>query len=242
MTGHASFRLPRYDEEVLGSGLRIRTSHWGSRPTVALAVVFPRGGSIWEPAGSAGISEITVESFLGGTRRRSAQELAEALDDLAAILDLTAGYDTSVARMYLLEPDLTAGLELLREVLFEPSCPEDELNKVKSRMLDAIESQRSDPDFIVQERMVAALYGSHPYGRLLPDQDFLGRASLEDVAAFHKRAFDPGSATIIVSGQLPPARAMDAVRRVFEPLASGGATSNDPGLPPQTAWRGRFIS
>lgn len=230
MTGRSGFRLPRYDECVLGSGMRIRASRWGSRPTAAIAVVFPRGGSIWEPAGSLGISEITVESLLGGTASRTAQELAETLDDLAALLDLSAGFDSTVARFYLLEPDLQEGLELLSELLFSPGCPESELEKVKSRMQDAIESQRSDPDFVVQERMVAALYGDHAYGHLLPDPDFLARATLDDVTSFHRAAFDPSEATVILSGQIPTERAMETLRRVFEPLR-GPTTPSLPGPP-----------
>jgi len=80
---------------------------------VAVSVVFPGAGSASDPKGREGTAELASDVFLGGTRTKSARELAVALDDLAAILEVSAGSDSSVARLFVLEPDLDASLALL---------------------------------------------------------------------------------------------------------------------------------
>ncbi|HTS02874.1 MAG TPA: insulinase family protein, partial [Thermoanaerobaculia bacterium] len=113
------FALPRFAGTRLPSGLAVRAVRWGSRPTVAASLLFPGAGSTADPPGRDGTADLTADTFLGGTRSKTARQLAEALDDLAAAVDVSAGSDSSVARLHVLERDLDAGLALFAEVLSE---------------------------------------------------------------------------------------------------------------------------
>ncbi|HQR46727.1 MAG TPA: insulinase family protein, partial [Thermoanaerobaculia bacterium] len=164
------FAPPPFLEARVGPGMTARAARWGKRPLVAVAVVFPGAGCASDPAGLEGLADLTADSFLGGTRRRTARQLATAIDDLAAILEISAGSDSSVARLFVLESDLDAGLALLAEVLTEAAFPGDEFEKSRRRLIDTLTEQRSEPDFLARERLLDRLYPGHPYGRLTPTE------------------------------------------------------------------------
>jgi zinc protease len=225
------FAPPPFVTATLSSGLPARAARWGRRPTVAVSVLFPGGGSAADPAGREGTAEIAAETFLGGTRRRTARQLAEALDDLAAVLDVSAGTDSTVARFSVLEKDLEEGLALFAEVLTEATFPEDEFEKARRRQIDALTEQRSEPDFLARERLLDRLYPGHPYGRLTATEKGLLALTRDDVAAFAAEKHVLARATIILAGAADPERLIAVAERTFGSLPRG-ATPPAPEVPP----------
>jgi zinc protease len=234
------FSLPTFTGTRLANGVAVRAARWGRRPTVAVAVLFPGAGSAADPPSREGMAEITGDTFLGGTRRLSARELGEALDDLAASLEVSAGSDSSVARLFVLEKDLDEGLALLAEVLTESTFPEDEFEKNRRRQIDVLAEQRSEPDFLARERLLDRLYPGHPYGRLTATERGLASLSQGDVAAFAAARFSLANATLILAGAPNPDALLRAAERAFGGL-SAGVLSPPAAVPPPPAVPGFSI-
>ncbi|HSB64326.1 MAG TPA: pitrilysin family protein [Thermoanaerobaculia bacterium] len=226
------FLLPSFTGARLANGLELRAARWGRRPTVSVSVLFPGAGSAADPPGREGTAEITGETFLGGTRRRDARALAEAIDDLAVNLEVSAGSDSSVARLSILEKDLDAGLALLAEVLTESTFPEDEFEKNRRRQIDVLAEQRSEPDFLARERLLDRLYPGHPYGRLTATEKGLEALTRDSVALFATDRFALVGATLILAGAADPDVLLRAGARAFEGLPSGLGTPASPVPPP----------
>ena len=234
------FSLPTFTGTRLANGVAVRSARWGRRPTVAVAVLFPGAGSAADPPAREGMAEITGDTFLGGTRRRNARELGEALDDLAAILEVSTGSDSSVARLFVLEKDLDEGLALLAEVLTESTFPEDEFEKNRRRQIDVLAEQRSEPDFLARERLLDRLYPGHPYGRLTATEKGLASLSQGDVAAFAASRFSLANATLILAGAADPDALLYAAERAFGGLPAG-VLSPPAAVPPPPAIPGFSI-
>jgi predicted Zn-dependent peptidase len=211
----------------------VRAAKWGKRPTVSVSIVFPGGGSASDPPGQEGLAELTADTFLGGTRRKNAKALAAAIDDLAAIVDVSSGCESTVARLVILEPDLDAGLELLAEVLTEATFPEDEFEKSRRRLIDALTEQRSQPDFLAQERLLDRLYPGHPYGRLTPTERGLAAATRDDIARFAAERLSLARATVLLGGAAGPERLLRAAEKAFGglPLLPAGPPPAVPDAP-----------
>ncbi|HEX5855988.1 MAG TPA: insulinase family protein, partial [Thermoanaerobaculia bacterium] len=215
------FVLPTFTGTRLANGLAVRAARWGRRPTVAVSVLFPGAGSAADPPGREGMAEIAGDTFLGGTRRRDARALAEEIDDLAAVLEVSAGSDSSVGRLFVLEHDLDEGLALLVEVLTESTFPEDEFEKNRRRQIDVLVEQRSEPDFLARERLLDRLYPGHPYGRLTATEKGLEALTRDDVASFAATRFSFADATLIIVGAADPDALIRAAARAFEGLPAG---------------------
>jgi zinc protease len=226
------FLLPSFTGARLANGLELRAARWGRRPTVSVSVLFPGAGSAADPPGREGTAEITGETFLGGTRRRNARALAEEIDDLAAHIEVSAGADSSVARLSILEKDLDAGLALLAEVLTESAFPEDEFEKNRRRQIDVLAEQRSEPDFLARERLLDRLYPGHPYGRLTATEKGLEALTRDSVALFAAGRFSFAGATLILAGAADPDVLLRAGARAFEALPAGSGAPASPVPPP----------
>ncbi|MEO6324118.1 MAG: pitrilysin family protein [Thermoanaerobaculia bacterium] len=226
------FFPPPFVHHALSSGLEVRAARWGKRPTVAVSLLFPGAGSVADQSGREGTSEITAESMLGGTSRKSSRELAEAIDDLAAVVDVAAGFDSAVARLFILEKDLEQGLDLLAEVLGEASFPEDEIEKNRRRQIDLIKEQRSEPDFLARERLLDRLYPGHPYGTLTATEAGLLAITRDDVLGHYRTRFSLQGATLILVGAAEPGRLIAAAERTFGRTSLGIATRDGAIEPP----------
>ncbi len=226
------FPLPPFVEQRLSSGLTLRAACWGKRPSVAAALLFPGAGSVSDPEGFEGLAEVASDTFLDGTRSRSGQELAEAVDDLAMSLGVSAGYDSAVAHMAVLERDLDAGLSLFAEVLSEPAFREEEVDRNRRRHVDSLREQRSEPDFLGRERLMAELYPGHPYGRLAATEKGLLALTSDDVRAFYSSRFRFANATLVLVGPGDEGALLSSAARAFRTASPGDASVRAPLSPP----------
>jgi zinc protease len=226
------FALPRFAGTRLPSGLTVRATRWGRRPTVAAALLFPGAGSTADPPGLDGTADVTADTFLGGTRTKTARQLAEALDDLAAVAEVSAGSDSSVARFYVLERDLDAGLALFAEILTEATFPEEEFDKGRRRLIATLQEQRSEPDFLARERLYDRLYPGHPYGTVSPSEKGLTALTREDVLGFARRRFSLARATLVLAAAADPDALLAAARRAFGGLPGATADAGETVPPP----------
>ncbi|HEX7579076.1 MAG TPA: pitrilysin family protein [Thermoanaerobaculia bacterium] len=226
------FPLPPFVEERLPSGLTLRAARWGKRPSVAAALLFPGAGSVSDSEGLEGLAEVASDTFLDGTRSRSGRELAEAIDDLALSLDVSAGYDSAVAHMAVLERDLDAGLTLFAEVLSEPAFLEVEVDRNRRRHVDSLREQRSEPDFLGRERLLAELYPGHPYGRLAATEKGLLSLTAADVQRFFSSRFTFTNATLVLVGPGDEGTLLSAAARAFRTAAPGATPAWAPPSPP----------
>lgn len=228
----APFTLPPFASALLPNGLRVRAARWGRRPTVAASLVFPGAGSASDARGKEGIAEVAAETVTGGTPARTSRQIAEALDDLAAVMEVSAGFDSSVARLFVLERDLDAGLSLFAELLSECSFPEAEVEKSRRRNIDLLREQRSEPDFLARERLLDRLYPGHPYGSLTATEAGLAALGRGDVVAHWRGRCTLQGATLVLVGAADPERLVAAAAKVFAGLDSTAAAPNGHVPPP----------
>src|SRR5688572_27842159 len=99
----------------------------------------------------------------------------------------------------------------------EPSFPEDEIEKRRGEMLNAIRQDEDSPAAMAMQALFAMLYpDQHPYGRPTKGTvDTVGRIQRADLVAFHRARFAPSTVTAIIVGDVDRDRALAAGGRVF---------------------------
>ncbi len=113
-------------------------------PLVNLVVLI-RTGTYVEPEGKEGLAELTGYLLArGGTASRTAEDLEERLDFLAARLGSGIGNTQGSVSLNLLRKDLDEGLAILREVLTAPRFQEDKLTLRKQQLLQEMRQRNDD--------------------------------------------------------------------------------------------------
>jgi zinc protease len=144
-----------------------------------------------------------------GTATRTSEEIARELDTMAATVSITAneGSQISTVSGSALSDQLDSVLALAADILQHPKFADEELARYKTRASAALEEQRSDPDFLAQERYSIAIYGDHPASSMGLTKEALGKITRDDLVKFHRENYVPDHAIIGVSGDITLAEA-----------------------------------
>jgi zinc protease len=157
--------FPEIPEFRLPSGAKALVLTDAHLPRVSVKLALPVG-RIHDPDEMLGLTQVVVDMLKEGTRRRSSQEIAEALDHHAVDFDYQVYMEHTILSLTALSSQLDAALEILSDLLQRPAFPAQELVKVKSRWINHILTQRADPGFLANERMFGELFPEHPYSRV----------------------------------------------------------------------------
>ena len=104
---------------VAPNGLVILTEHLPAVRSVA-AGVWVRAGSGHEPVAQVGISHLLEHLVFKGTERRTARELALALEERGGTLDAWTGRDSTAFTAHVLDEDLPLAVEVLTDLVRHP--------------------------------------------------------------------------------------------------------------------------
>ena len=197
---------------VLPNGLTIIAARNRLIPAVSLAIGVNAGASA-DPDGATGTAALTARVLDKGTARYGADAIADELDGRGASLSVGAGRQQIVVSATCLVDDLGAVLPVACVVARAPAFPEAEVTTRRAELLTAIREAADDPGSVAVDALNAALYPhGHPQGRPVRgyagDVEALTRAHLQ---AFHRRAFAPSAATVVIVGDLDADGLVDAV-------------------------------
>ena len=93
-------------------------------------------------------------------------------------------------------------MDLLAEVITEPSFPENEVELAKQNTKESLRQQRAQPSFLASEMVSRVMYGDHPYSVVAPTPESIDRSSREEFVKFHRAMLVPNNAVFIVVGDV----------------------------------------
>jgi len=179
-------------------------------------VLYVRVGQYLEPADKLGLADMTGHLLArGGTASKTAEELEEELDFLAAQLGSSIGETQGTVSLNLLAKDLDAGLALLREVLTAPRFQEDKLQLYRQQMLQAMRQRNDDAADIEARERDFLVFGESFWANRLPTAATVNAIQREDLVAFHRRWFHPANFVVAASGDFDRAAMVARLERLF---------------------------
>ncbi len=218
-------------------GVTVIVSRRPQIPLVSIVILF-RGGTLVEPAAQAGVAAVTAELIQRGTRAHPGERFATALDAIGAKIDVGASTDMITVTLSALTSHLDEALDLLEEMLVRPALAPEDFRKVRAEAIASLRASEEDPGFIANRAFLKALYGDHPYGRIVEGSaDTLGTLTGQDCAAFWKKVSGARGAILTAAGDVTASDLSGRVkRRLSAWLARPGAPHPEPpGLPPPPA-------
>jgi zinc protease len=205
----------------LENGLRLIHEQRPGTEVVALDFYVDAG---WLREDRPGVSYLTGRLLEEGTRRRSAHELAAAIEDVGGAMEVTP----SGCSLRMRAEDFPLALELLADVVREPAFPLKAVDWTRQRILAELQSDLEDPAFQAEQMFRGLVYGTHPLGRdPRGDPSEIRTLTRDLVAAHHAQYFAPDNAILVVVGDFDPRTLGRLARAWFGSWAPGRCT-----LPP----------
>jgi zinc protease len=212
---HADAPAPTVIRRVLPNGLTVIV-----RPDPSVGVVAAslqvRAGSLFETADTAGISNFLHRVMVRGTKRYTAMQLTEAIEDLGGSLDASGDVEYTEVRGAALARNWEALLGLVAEVALRPTFPNEEIERERRLIQSALQTRGDTPFQRAFDAMLQDLYGAHPYawpsaGRR-ESVERIDRAALQ---AHYAAIYRPDRMVLAVSGHVPGDRVVRVAERLF---------------------------
>lgn len=210
-----ALKLPQVHETTTSSGLTVLAAERGPLPMVAMRLIL-RAGSALDPKDKHGLADFTARLLRRGTARLNADEIDETIEFVGA--GLSVGANEDLISLFLTTPaeHFPAMLELMGQLVREPTFPEREVTQARERTLAGFANDLDDPETIAGRAFTRALWGSHPYGH-----DVGGSAAhvktftREDLVRFHREHLGPRVAILSVVGAVSPQRVAQEAEKAF---------------------------
>lgn len=208
------FELPATTDFTLPDGLKVTLVPYGAVPksNVSLAV---RVGNVDEKAGQTGLADSMGKLLLQGTQTKSAVQVAEAAAKLGGPLAVNVREDETSLDIECLGDSTADAVRLIAEVARTPAFPASELARLKGDLQRDVAIQRSQPQPLAEESYARAIYGNHPYGRVLPVKAQIEKFTLEQARQLWAGHAGADQAHVYVVGRFDAAAVRASIEQAF---------------------------
>jgi len=208
-------RLPPVTRATFDNGLRVQVAEYHELPLVEFYLIIGAGAA-QDPAGKEGLAALAAAALRRGAGRLSAETLARAIESLGGRIEATAGTEGTTVTGEFLARDFAAGLDLLRQVLLDPTFARDEIRRAREEQVAGIVAGLEETSAVADKCFASFLYGAHPYGRPVEGRrSTVARLGRGDVTDFYDRWYRPNNTILVLVGDVRAADAVVALREAF---------------------------
>jgi zinc protease len=226
------YHFPSVATKTLPNGLKVFVVSDRREPSVAARLIIFSAGGIDDPAGSPGVSQMTANLLTQGTKRRSAQDIADAIDFVGGQLTAQAGKDATTITLNVVKKDLNLGLDLMSDVVLHPAFKPEELDRRREQVLSSLTVQYSNPDYLASLTFNHVVYSGSPYGWPIEGTpDTVKKLKSEDLVKFHDAHYAPNQGFLAFAGDIAPEEAFALAEKYFGDWAKIDLPAATPAVP-----------
>jgi len=229
-----AFTVPAHETYTLPNGLIVTLVPYGNIPKVTVSVAVD-AGRIDQGSAHGGVANITGDLLKEGTSTLSSGQLADAAARMGSTLDVEVSEDQTTAALDVLSEFGPDAARLLAGVLEHPLLPEQELPRLKNNALRQIAVNASRPQTIAEVRFRKILYGSHPYGTVMPSEEEINQIAIQDVKDYFAANFNPRRSHLYVAGKFDSAAVKKAIADGFGAWEQKGEAKTKTAPTPQAS-------
>ncbi|RXJ73651.1 pseudouridine synthase [Veronia nyctiphanis] len=210
----------------LASGAKVALIQKKTRGESVVIQISGQMGDLESLKGKSAIGSAAGALLLKGTTTRSREEIKTALDQLETAYYVGGGNGSFFGDIETTKTNLTPAMQVITDVLRNPSFPKKEFDLYKEEQRVAIEQMMQDPEALASmalRRLHSPYEKGHPrYTPTFEEQlEELAAVKYEDVAAYYKRFYGADQMQISVIGDFDK----DAVIKALNTLTADWASS-----------------
>jgi zinc protease len=211
-TANKDYPIQKFE---LANGLKVLLKKDSRLPFVEFRAVL-QGGVLAESPANNGITRLFSNVLLKGTARRSAEKIATEIESIGGHMDSYGGNQSFGLNAEVLSADFVVGLDLISDVLLNPTFPANELEREREVQIAGIAARKDDLLKSAGVAMRRALFGESGFGLdPLGTEETVQRISVADLRAYHQKLTVANNCVLAIYGDIDIANTKAAVERVF---------------------------
>ena len=160
-----------------------------------------KAGTVSDPQNQLGITNFVGEMLLRGTKNKTKAQLDLELDQMGARLEVETRAEALILRGAVLSKKLDSFLNLVNEIVTEPSFLETEIVKLKAEIVSGILEELSHDQSLGARKFNEFLFQDHPYGKpILGKVKDIQNLRLEDILRHYQWLFTEEKLLVVGTG------------------------------------------
>ncbi|NOQ66838.1 MAG: insulinase family protein [Desulfobacterales bacterium] len=199
----------------LENGITLLVREDDTVPTVGIRAVFPGGIRAETPVTNGAFSYIS-DLLPRGTLNMSANEIAEAVADMAGGITGFAGKNTFGIKADFLARFFPDGLNLVRDIIREPAFNATEAGKILPELLAQLKQQEDSLTSFAFQEFNGMMFEGHPYGlNSIGSADAIKSFTPAALKNIYQQHAQPDHLVLAISGDVKAEETKDLVVRLF---------------------------
>ena len=207
-----------YNIHTLSNGLRI--IHAPNQSAVAYCGFAVDAGTRDEADHEQGMAHFVEHLLFKGTKKRHAWHILNRMENVGGDLNAYTNKEETIVYSAFLAEHFPRAVELLADIVFHSTFPQQEIDKEVEVIIDEIQSYEDSPSELIFDDFEELLFPNHPLGRnILGKPDLLHQFKCEDALRFTSRYYRPENVVFFVQGNVDFKRVVRLVERATADVA-----------------------
>lgn len=217
--------FPKPVEKTLANGLRVIFVERGGTSLATAQLLIKNGGEV-DPYDKAGLADMVASLLTKGTTKRTAPQIAEAIEALGGMIDYGARWDASQVSVNVASAQIDPAMEILADVARRPTFKDDEIERQRQQSIDQLSFMLADPGTLARYVASRVVFGNTPYGHPLNGTpESLALIKRDDITRLHSTYYRPDNAILVIGGDLRSDDAFKLAERYFGDWANPASPS-----------------
>jgi zinc protease len=225
----------RTKRSTLASGMKLALLSKSTRGASVRGTISLHFRDVAGLTGKNAIADLTADMLERGTAKKTRQQVQDEIDRLKARLHVSGGTGTTTVSIETTRENLPKVLDLVAEILKEPSFPASEFEILRQENLAQIDQMKTEPQAVAQTAYMRRLR-SYPKGdpRYTPTPEEsleeYKAATLDQVKTFWKESYGASNAEAVFVGDFDEAATAAQLAALFGSWKSPSAYTRVPSV------------
>ncbi len=213
---------------TLSNGLRIATEAMPGLKSASVGIWVMAGGR-HEAAEQNGIAHFLEHMAFKGTTRRSALQIAEAIEDVGGYINAYTSREMTAYYARVLAEDVPLAIDVIGDIVLNPVFDPKEIEVERHVILQEIGQALDTPDDVIFDWLQEAAYPDQPFGRsILGPEDRVGAFQRDDFLRFVSQHYGPDQMILAAAGRVDHDRIVELALAQFGDLKPVGTALIQP--------------
>ncbi|WP_444998201.1 M16 family metallopeptidase [Aliikangiella sp. IMCC44359] len=210
-------KSPKVWQAQATNGLKTYGIHNDEVPLVNFSLNIA-GGMLFDDPEKIGVANLVARSMNKGTKRKTPQQLEEAIKQLGAQIEINANKQSITIDGNTLAKNYKATMALVSEILLEPRWDEKEFILIKESVLSEIKQQQARPPLVAENQFNQLLYGKNHLlaNNLLGNEKSISKIAISDLKAYYQKNFSPSLANLHIVGDINQSEVVNSLKLLEE--------------------------
>ena len=205
----------RIRQTRLDCGIRVVTERMPDAHSVTTGF-WVDAGSRDETSELAGASHFLEHLLFKGTEKRSARDIAEAIEAVGGDMNAFTTKEYTAFYTRVLDDDIELGLDILSDIMWAPAFRDLEIEAERQVILEEILMHEDEPADLVHDVFTEALYPGHPLGReVLGDAATISAMSTDQIRGYFSEFYRPEAIVVAAAGALDHDRVVAGIEQRY---------------------------